>query len=210
MDLYAVATGRTCRGKLAACSGPRPRTATSIQRLQEVEASQPRRGSSRSPRRARARARTPWPSPPRLRARGGGPLRWSGSVRGWGWPSQVKPGDVRGAGERRGATARRTGWRPRRRSRSSRAAGVAGVVCFWSATAQAEDGLRRFARRLRRALHRRYRGRVADGLVRRQGHRRRGRQRDAAALRRDRDAGVQRHGQLHPAEGHRLRRSACA
>ena len=71
--------------------------------------------------------------------------------------------------------------------------------------------LRRFARRVRRALHRRHRRRAPDRRVQRQGHQRRRRQRD------DRKLGavlttlvVQRRRQLHPAQDHRHDRSDCA
>ena len=51
---------------------------------------------------------------------------------------------------------------------------AAGVVCFFAVDNGEEDvRLRRLARRVRRALHRRYRRRAADRRVRRQGHQRR-------------------------------------
>ena len=59
---------------------------------------------------------------------------------------------------------------------------AAGVLCFFAATTRQESlRLRRLARCLRRALHRRHRRRAADRRVQRQGDQRRGRQPDGAA-----------------------------
>ena len=69
---------------------------------------------------------------------------------------------------------------------------AAGVICFFaSTTRQARLWLRRLARCLRRALHRRYRRGAAHRGSGEQGDQRRHRQRTAAAQGRDRHAGVE-------------------